>query len=191
MVAVGSAEPALFELLFKYSRATFERSDLVFASGWPVWLLIALIVAAAVAVGVTLARRRVGFATHKLVALGRATDAADRGAARARVAARARDADAASAGELGRGAARHVGQHALRRRHALAPARGGRRAVRRRAARSQVELQRELVFVRRRRDRVAVARASAGAWARDAHWRRAARACCAERSPARSRPSCS
>ena len=60
----------MFELLFKYSRATFERSDLVFASGWPVWILIALIVAAAVAVGVTLARRRAGFATGKLVALG-------------------------------------------------------------------------------------------------------------------------
>jgi uncharacterized membrane protein len=60
----------LFELLFKYSRATFERSDLVFASGWPVWLLVALIVAAAVAVGVTLARRRAGFATPKLVVLG-------------------------------------------------------------------------------------------------------------------------
>ncbi len=60
----------LFELLFKYSRATFERSDLVFASGWPVWILIALIVAAAVAVGVTLARRRAGFAIPKLVVLG-------------------------------------------------------------------------------------------------------------------------
>ncbi|HUO68002.1 MAG TPA: vWA domain-containing protein, partial [Gammaproteobacteria bacterium] len=60
----------MFELLFKYSRATFERSDLVFASGWPVWVLVALIVAAAVAVGVTLARRRVGFAIPKLVSLG-------------------------------------------------------------------------------------------------------------------------
>jgi uncharacterized membrane protein len=60
----------LFELLFKYSRATFERSDLVFASGWPVWLLVTLIVAAAVAVGVTLARRRAGFAIPKLVVLG-------------------------------------------------------------------------------------------------------------------------
>ena len=70
MVAVGSAEQRLFELLFKYSRATFERSDLVFASGWPVWVLIALIVAAAVAVGVTLARRRVGFAIPKLFVLG-------------------------------------------------------------------------------------------------------------------------
>ena len=60
----------MFELLFKYSRATFERSDLVFASGWPVWLLVALIVAAALAVGVTLARRRAGFALPKLFTLG-------------------------------------------------------------------------------------------------------------------------
>jgi uncharacterized membrane protein len=60
----------LFELLFKYSRATFERSELVFASGWPVWLLVASIIVAAAAVGMTLARRRAGFAVAKLVALG-------------------------------------------------------------------------------------------------------------------------
>ncbi len=104
----------------------------------------------------------------------RAADAADCGAARARLAPRARDADAAAAGELGRRAARHVGQHALRRRHALASARGGRRAVRARAARSEVELQRELVLVRRRLDRAAVARAGAGSGPGHAHRRRAA-----------------
>jgi len=60
----------LFELLFKYSRATFERSELVFASGWPIWLLIALIAAAAVTVGVTLVRRRSGVGLARLVVLG-------------------------------------------------------------------------------------------------------------------------
>jgi uncharacterized membrane protein len=60
----------LFELLFKYSRATFERSELVFASGWPVWLLIAAIVAAGVLVGVSLARRKVGMSVARLATLG-------------------------------------------------------------------------------------------------------------------------
>jgi uncharacterized membrane protein len=60
----------LFELLFKYSRATFDRSELVFASGWPTWLLVALIVAAAVAVGVSLKRRKLGLSALKLVTFG-------------------------------------------------------------------------------------------------------------------------
>jgi uncharacterized membrane protein len=56
--------------LFKYSRATFERSELVFASGWPLWLLIALIAAAAVAIGVSLARRKLGLSVLKLATFG-------------------------------------------------------------------------------------------------------------------------
>ncbi len=48
----------MFEFFFKYSRATFARAELVFASGWPVWLLLALIVLAGVAVGVSLWRRQ-------------------------------------------------------------------------------------------------------------------------------------
>ena len=57
----------MFELLFKYSRATFERSEFVFASGWPLWLLVTLIVAAAVAVGVSLVRRKLGLSVPQLV----------------------------------------------------------------------------------------------------------------------------
>jgi uncharacterized membrane protein len=57
----------LFELLFKYSRATFERSEFVFASGWPIWLLVTLIVAAAALVGVSLARRKLGLSVLQLV----------------------------------------------------------------------------------------------------------------------------
>ena len=30
----------MFEFFFKYSRATYERAELVFASGWPLWLLV-------------------------------------------------------------------------------------------------------------------------------------------------------
>jgi hypothetical protein len=33
----------LFELLFKYSRATFDRGEFLFASGWPLWVLVGLI----------------------------------------------------------------------------------------------------------------------------------------------------
>lgn len=57
----------MFELLFKYSRATFDRSEFVFASGWPIWLLVALIVAAAAAVSVSLVRRKLGLSVLQLV----------------------------------------------------------------------------------------------------------------------------
>jgi uncharacterized membrane protein len=60
----------MFEFFFKYSRATFERAELVFASGWPVWLLVALIVAAGVAVGVGIWYRRAGLGVVRSTALG-------------------------------------------------------------------------------------------------------------------------
>ena len=67
---LSETEPRLFELLFKYSRATFERAELVFASGWPVWLLLALIALAGVAVGVSIWRRQAALGTVRAVALG-------------------------------------------------------------------------------------------------------------------------
>ena len=60
----------MFELLFKYSRATFERGELVFASGWPIWLLLLLCAGAAAFVAFGLIRRHVGLAPAKLVTLG-------------------------------------------------------------------------------------------------------------------------
>ncbi len=60
----------MFELLFKYSPATFERSEFLFASGWPVWLLAFAILAGAALVGVGLVRRKLGMSPAKLVALG-------------------------------------------------------------------------------------------------------------------------
>ena len=60
----------MFEFLFKYSRATFERAELALASGWPVWLLFALIAVAAVAVGVSIWRRRAGLGVVRATALG-------------------------------------------------------------------------------------------------------------------------
>lgn len=48
----------MFEFLFKYSRETFERGELLFASAWPIWVLVALIAAAAVAVTLNLVRNR-------------------------------------------------------------------------------------------------------------------------------------
>ncbi len=60
----------MFDFFFKYSRATFERGELVFASGWPVWLLLALIVLAGVAVGVGLWRRQPALGLVRVVALG-------------------------------------------------------------------------------------------------------------------------
>ena len=60
----------MFEFFFKYSRATYERAELVFASGWPVWLLFALVAAAAVVVGITIWRRRSGLGVVRATVLG-------------------------------------------------------------------------------------------------------------------------
>ena len=60
----------MFEFLFKYSRETFARSEFLFASGWPVSLLVALIVVAAVAVGVSLVRNRHDLSWLKLGVIG-------------------------------------------------------------------------------------------------------------------------
>jgi len=60
----------MFEFLFKYSRATYERAELVFASGWPVSLLVALSVVAAVAIGISIWRRRAGLGVVRATVLG-------------------------------------------------------------------------------------------------------------------------
>src|SRR5688572_13590416 len=60
----------MFEFFFKYSRATYERAELVFASGWPVWLLVALTVAAAVVIGVSIWHRRAGLGVVRATVLG-------------------------------------------------------------------------------------------------------------------------
>jgi uncharacterized membrane protein len=60
----------MFEFLFKYSRATYERAELVFASGWPVWLLFVLLAAAAVGVGILIWRRRPGLGIVRATVLG-------------------------------------------------------------------------------------------------------------------------
>jgi len=60
----------MFEFLFKYSRATYERAELVFASGWPVSLLVALSVVAAVAIGISIWHRRAGLGVVRATVLG-------------------------------------------------------------------------------------------------------------------------
>jgi uncharacterized membrane protein len=60
----------MFEFFFKYSRATYERAELVFASGWPVWLLVALTVAGAAVIGVTIWQRRAGLGVVRAAVLG-------------------------------------------------------------------------------------------------------------------------
>src|SRR5688572_10286685 len=60
----------MFEFLFKYSRATYERAELVFASGWPVWLLVALIAAGAAIVGIAIWQRRAGLGLVRATVLG-------------------------------------------------------------------------------------------------------------------------
>jgi uncharacterized membrane protein len=60
----------LFEFLFKYSRATFERGEFLFASGWPLWVLVLLVAVAAVAVGISLKRNRGDFSWFKTGVVG-------------------------------------------------------------------------------------------------------------------------
>lgn len=60
----------MFELLFKYSRETFQRGELLFASGWPIWLLIALVVAGAAVAFVSLARYRQDLSLVKVGVIG-------------------------------------------------------------------------------------------------------------------------
>jgi len=48
----------LFEALFKYSRADFARSEIVYLGEWPDWVLAGLVVVAAVVIPVLAYRRR-------------------------------------------------------------------------------------------------------------------------------------
>lgn len=47
----------MFEFLFKYPANAFERGKIVLAGGWPLWLLIALMAAAAAAIAWLIYRR--------------------------------------------------------------------------------------------------------------------------------------
>ena len=60
----------MFELFFKYSRGTFEQGELLFASAWPVWLLVVLLGIGAVGVAVSLWRSHQGLGLGKLIGLG-------------------------------------------------------------------------------------------------------------------------
>ncbi len=60
----------MFELFFKYSRRTFEQGELMFASGWPVWLLALLVALGAAVIGFALYRNRQDLGLVKLVTLG-------------------------------------------------------------------------------------------------------------------------
>lgn len=60
----------MFELLFKYSRDDYGRSDLVFTGDWPLWLIVGLTVIAAAAIGYFLARRGHGVTLPQLLFVG-------------------------------------------------------------------------------------------------------------------------
>lgn len=60
----------MFEFLFKYARADYARSEMIFASDWPQWLIYAISILAATAIGAGLYFRRRGAAGHQLVTVG-------------------------------------------------------------------------------------------------------------------------
>ena len=60
----------MFELLFKYSRTTFENSEFLFARAWPLWVLVALVLIAATAIGYSLIQRKEVLRPVKLAVLG-------------------------------------------------------------------------------------------------------------------------
>ena len=60
----------MFEFLFKYSQATFDRGEILFASPWPVWLLFLLLAAAAAGIGYSLVRNRQDLSWPKTAVLG-------------------------------------------------------------------------------------------------------------------------
>ncbi len=60
----------MFEFLFKYPATVFRKGNLVFASGWPLWVLILLIVAAGAGLAWHLRRYPGRLEGRKLVAVG-------------------------------------------------------------------------------------------------------------------------
>jgi uncharacterized membrane protein len=60
----------LFEFLFKYSRTAFEQGEFLFASGWPLALLVGLVVLGIVPIAYTLYRYHQGLGVARLVVLG-------------------------------------------------------------------------------------------------------------------------
>jgi uncharacterized membrane protein len=60
----------LFEFLFKYGRADYARSELVYAGEWPQWLMISIIFLAIAAIAAGLYSRRRGAAGFQLSAVG-------------------------------------------------------------------------------------------------------------------------
>jgi uncharacterized membrane protein len=59
----------LFEFLFKYSPATFENGELLFASGWSSWLLVATVILAAGGIGYSVLERRESLGLSRLLVL--------------------------------------------------------------------------------------------------------------------------
>ncbi len=60
----------MFEFLFKYSRETFDRGEFLFASGWPLWLLVVLAIAGAAVAATSLFRFRQDLHPARAIAIG-------------------------------------------------------------------------------------------------------------------------
>lgn len=60
----------MFELFFKYSRGTFDQGEFLFASGWPLWLLVALVLCGVLVLGASVQRFHQGLSLGKRFLLG-------------------------------------------------------------------------------------------------------------------------
>lgn len=60
----------MFEFLFKYAREDYARSEMIYASDWPQWVIAAISILAITAIGAGLFNRRRGAAGHQLIVVG-------------------------------------------------------------------------------------------------------------------------
>jgi uncharacterized membrane protein len=65
VLCVSAVKLFMFEFLFKYPLTVFRKGEFVFVSGWPLWLLILLIVAAGAALAWQVRRRGERFSLPK------------------------------------------------------------------------------------------------------------------------------
>ena len=60
----------MFEILFKYPRETYARSELIYAGTWPDWLLYLIATIAVAGITLVVVQRRRTVVPHRLIIIG-------------------------------------------------------------------------------------------------------------------------